>query len=403
MKNVTIPLSDAAHREIVALAGQRNLPVEEVLRHAFEKELAATPSGPSPPCANVTNRDLDPSAANLIAVSDKVLQVARGEIPLPEVVELWWTNYCDFACPHCRCARFHGRHDEHLSYPVLEHLLAELSERGVKRLEISGGGEPLQHPQALQLFERLIARGFRAGLITNGHAFVDNPALTDAVVACCDWVRISLDAISDDVFRTVHGRPNLDYRALRTAIKGLADRARSGTASDQRPHVGVKFIIQRPNQHQMVAAVDEAVELGAHYVQFKFLEDHPWSVPQGRERLREQILARVRRHPPGTLDVDILPGFGGERTNGRCTMSVLHPMIDWDGEIYLCAFFSHRRTSHSVGNIARQRFFDCWGSPHHRAQLQGVDPHQCVPNCPLLRYNPVIQFILREKFRFHYI
>lgn len=353
--------------------------------------------------ANITNRQIDPTAANLIAVSDKVLEVARGEIPLPEVVELWLTNYCDFACPHCRCARFHGGPNEFMDDAVLERLINELSDRGVKRLEISGGGEPLQHPRALEIFQKLSARGFRVGLITNGYALAGNRPLSDALVGCCDWIRFSLDAISEEAFQTVHGRSDLSYRQLRTAILALTAGASARSDARHRPHIGVKFIIQRVNRHEMPSAIDEVRELGADYVQFKFLEDHPWALQEEREALAEEILQRARALPGGALDVDILPGYGGERLTGRCVMSVLHPVIDWDGEIYLCAFFNHRRAAHSVGNLRDAPFFTCWGTAHHREQLANVDPRQCVANCPLKRYNPVIEFIVREHFRFHYI
>jgi radical SAM protein with 4Fe4S-binding SPASM domain len=283
-------------------------------------------------------------------------------------------------------------------------LLDELGPQNIRTLELGGGGEPLDHPEIGTVLELFAARGFRVGLITNGYRFVTKPRLVEPLMLCADWIRFSMDAVSDSVYREVHGRDDLSYQALRETISAMATAVRKYNGLDQRPKIGAKLIVQRPNQHQVLAAVDEAEALGLHYLQFKWLEEHPQSVPfADRPAITAALQNRIAQIPPGSLTVDVLPGYGGSRVQGRCLMSVLHPLVDWDGTVYLCAFFHHRKAGHSIGNITNQSFFDCWGSEQHRDQIRRVDPQQCVPNCPLLRYNPVIEFIIREHFRFHYI
>ena len=353
---------------------------------------------------NFDLRQLDATAVNLIAAHEKVRQIHQGQIPLPEVVELFVCNHCTFACPHCRCAQYHGDQTEFMPLSILTKLLDELASRNVRTIELGGGGEPLDHPEIASIFHTLVAGGFRVGLITNGYRFVAEPNLLDPLMQCGDWIRFSIDGISDSVYREVHGRDALSYQALRDIIAKAAARVRHSSGSEQRPKIGAKLIVQRPNQHQLVDAIDEAERLGIHYLQFKWLEEHPRSVPfSERPALVTALQRRIDELVPGSLTVDVLLGYGGPRKQGRCLMSVLHPLIDWDGTIYLCAFFHHRKAGHSIGNIAREPFFECWGSTRHRAQIRQVDPQQCVPNCPLLRYNPVIEFIVREHFRFSYI
>lgn len=313
--------------------------------------------------SNMADRHLDATAANLIVVHDKVLQILRGEIPLPEVVELFLTNYCMFACPFCRCAKYHGDKSRYLDFDILTQLLNELLDKGVKILELGGGGEPLEHPRIRDIFKRFIDQQFRVGVITNGYVMTKRPELADLLIQCADWVRFSIDAITDDVYRIVHGRDNLSYRSLRETIAQMAQKVRTQTVIDQRPKIGMKMIVQQPNEHQVLAAVDEAINLQVHYLQFKWLEEHPWSVPhERRPNLIERLNRRVSELCQESLIVDLLPGYGGERMQGQCVMSVLHPLVDWDGAIYICAFFHHRKQFHSIGNITNSRFFDCWGS-----------------------------------------
>ncbi len=353
----------------------------------------------------VSNRSIDPTAANLIASHVKVMQYANGQIPIPDVVELFITNFCNFACPHCRCSEYHGKSSEFINFGTMERLLDDLSKAGVKNLEFGGGGEPFSHPQVIEIFRKLNEEAFRTGIITNGYALTQKPELADIVSGCSDWVRFSLDGISDDVFRVVHGRKDISYSALREAMAALIRQVKSKPTHDQRPKVGMKLIIQGPNKDQILDSVDEALDLGMHYLQFKFLEDHPFALPQGQERaiLIKDLTKRIRTIPKGVMDVDVLPGYGGPRIIERCKMSILHPLIDWDGEIYMCAFYHHRKDRHSIGNINDQGFFAHWGSEKHREKIKGVNPMECVPNCPMLRYNPVVDFITREDYRFPYI
>lgn len=357
-------------------------------------------------------RLIETTAANLIAVHGKVLQLVRGEIPYPEVVELFLTNYCAYSCPFCRCKKFHGEGSEFLNYEVLSNLLDELASAGIMTIEMGGGGEPLEHPQIRMILERLSKDGFRVGLITNGYVLTQQPLLLESLLECADWVRFSIDAVTDDIYRIVHGGQRnkrlaveLSYSAVREVVGQLArDGARRARSGGTRPRIGIKLIIQRHNKDQLLLAVDEALDLGVDYLQFKWLENHPWSVPaERRPVLLEALRKRSATIPQDRLMIDLLLGYGGAAVQGRCVMSVLHPVIDWDGAIYMCAFFHHRRVSHSIGNIRHQPFLECWGSQHHREQLKVVDPAQCVPNCPMLRYNPVIEFIKRESFRFRYI
>jgi len=353
----------------------------------------------------VSNRTIDPTAANLIASHVKVMQFANGQIPLPDVVELFITNFCNFACPHCRCAKYHGNASEFMNFGTMERLLGDLSQAGVKNLEFGGGGEPFSHPQVVEIFQKLNENAFRTGIITNGYALTKKPELSDLISECSDWIRFSLDGISDDVFRIVHGRRDISYSALREAMAALIRQVKTKDTSDQRPKIGMKLIIQEPNKGQILGSIDEAMELGMHYLQFKFLEDHPFALPQGAERasLIKELTKRISTIPRGEMEVDVLPGYGGPRIIERCKMSILHPLIDWDGEIYMCAFYHHRKGRHSIGNINNRGFFAHWGSEEHKEKIKGVNPMECVPNCPMLRYNPVVEFINRESYRFPYI
>ena len=356
-----------------------------------------------PPIDLTGDRVIAANAANLVAVRDKVIQVLNGEIPMPSVAELFITNYCDFACPHCRCAEYHGDNTQFLNYGTMDRFLKELAEKSVMKIELGGGGEPLMHPQIGDSFDRFAEYGFGVGMITNGYRFTAQPELAEKFMGFGDWIRFSLDGVTDDVFQKVHGRKNISYGALKETITWMASRSREKTGVDQRPKVGMKLIIEEPNKGQIMQSVDEALEMRVNYLQFKFLEGHPWALTEGRDELVQAIQARAAEISPKEMYIDILPGYGGARKLEKCVMSILHPLIDWDGTIYMCAFFNHRKDTHSIGNLEDGGFFAHWGTDLHRQRIKDVDMMKCVPNCPMLRYNPVIEFVADENFRMEYI
>ncbi|MBF0549664.1 MAG: hypothetical protein HQK60_03915 [Deltaproteobacteria bacterium] len=78
---------------------------------------------------------------NLIAAWPKVLEILDGKIPVPEVVEVFPTNFCNFACPHCRFRDYHGSSESYMDTSVLYDLLIELSNKGVRAIESGTSGK----------------------------------------------------------------------------------------------------------------------------------------------------------------------------------------------------------------------------------------------------------------------
>lgn len=346
---------------------------------------------------------LDATAANLIAAYPKVQAVRRGEVPVPEVAEFFITNHCSFRCPHCRCAGTHEGAQANIDLGIMQAALDDLAGMGVRTIEFGGGGEPLEHPLIIEILGLLQERGMRCGIITSGYALIGNDALAEAIAQVADWVRISLDAIDDESYRIVHGRCDLSYAALREALTAFA--VRSASFPDQvRTRLGIKLIVQECNKQGIAGSFDEVEAIGADYLQFKWLENHPAAIPAPeRPRIATEL---EQAAASATFPVDLLAGYGdepAERAKERCVMSILHPLIDWDGSIYACAFFHHRKESHRVGHLRDAPFRDIWGSARHKAVMGGIDPAECVPNCPMKRYNPIIEFIDQEAYRFHYI
>jgi radical SAM protein with 4Fe4S-binding SPASM domain len=176
-------------------------------------------------------------------------------------------------------------------------------------------------------------------------------------------------------------------------------------AGQQHPAIGVKMLISSLNKGDALFAAPAALDLGVRYLQLKFLgAPQEYVLPADQiEETSAALTAQLSTLNRDGLSVEFLPPFAGDLTSEPCLMTYLHPVVDWDGTIYICPFFEHRKITHSIGNIHDGGFFRWWNDRSHKQVFAGIDPMTCIPNCPMKRYNPVAKFIQIEAFRLPYI
>ena len=334
------------------------------------------------------------SSIKIIAAYKKVLQVLDGEIPQPEVIEIFLTNYCNFSCPHCRCKELHGDRNQRMEPGIFEKLLAELHQKGIANIVLSGGGEPLAHPDIAAIFDLMLHCNVRAGVITNGYKLADSDGLVEKIVRCSDWLSFSVDGFSDETYQKVHGRSDISYGRLKKTITMMAE-------LPKRPTISIKMLVSALNVHEINLAIEESLEMKADYLQFKLLENHKLKL-EDRDRYMGLFAEKIASIGDMPLSVSFSSGHDIDKKE-KCLLNVLHPVVDWDGTIYLCCFFEHRKEKHSIGNIYNGGFFNHWVSKERKEKIEGIDGAFCAPTCPIMKYNDMVEFIRQNHNHFRYI
>lgn len=104
----------------------------------------------------------------------------------PYHVQLYPTNKCNRNCGFCHCSN----RDKTLELETGDILfkLQRLKQYGTRAVTISGGGEPLLHPEINQIIHGLWLLGIEVGLTTNGDYL---NTLDDRSLEVLTWVRIS--------------------------------------------------------------------------------------------------------------------------------------------------------------------------------------------------------------------
>lgn len=148
----------------------------------------------------------------------------------PMMVVLSFVYVCNARCPNCPYTNSNIRED-YRDRPLMREdtfkLIADECGPHHAWLRLSGGGEPMLHPQAVELIEYAKAKGCKIGLITNGSRF-DETSLARLLACGTDMIEFSVDAGDPVTYGRV--RPELDWERLVRSV-GLAAKMRDQTGA----------------------------------------------------------------------------------------------------------------------------------------------------------------------------
>ncbi len=159
------------------------------------------------------------------------------------------TDRCNFRCPYCMPAEIFGeryeflKRDQILSFEEIVRLTRIFTEFGVRKVRITGG-EPLVRADVTTLISQLASIDGISDLAMTTNGFLLPRYASDLKDAGLDRLTVSLDALDEDVFMQMSGRPYGPERVL----EGI-DAARSvGFAP-----LKINVVVQRGiNEHTII-------------------------------------------------------------------------------------------------------------------------------------------------------
>lgn len=137
----------------------------------------------------------------------------------PVMCVLSFSYVCNARCPNCPYSNSDIRDnykDALFMPPDTFKKIADECGKFNAWVRISGGGEPMLHPNAVELFEYAKQKGAKVGLITNGSRFT--PEIVNRLFeAGLDMLEFSVDASDPEAYKNV--RPGLDWDNLVKTVK----------------------------------------------------------------------------------------------------------------------------------------------------------------------------------------
>ena len=222
----------------------------------------------------------------------------------PISINLDLTTACNYRCTHCidwdilNTAHKH-REDE------LREAVAVMAERGLRSVILIGGGEPTLYPRFADFVKRLKELSLQVAIVSNGSRG-DRLLKAAEHLEDQDWIRLSLDSGSNELFRAMH-KP-VDKKTDLDSICAWIPKIK---AANPAVRCGYSYIVTwngssreentlHENIHEIVPAAKRAKAAGFDYIGFKpVLERQQDGAevmdPDKAEQGIAEVVARIRR------------------------------------------------------------------------------------------------------------
>ena len=324
------------------------------------------------------------------------------------------TNKCNLVCSTCMRNVWNVEYG-HMSEQVFERILSGLEDSAEKpELFLGGYGEPLSHPNVLEMIGRAKARGHRVSLITNGILLTEAVArrLIDLKL---DMLWVSMDGASAECYADVRLGDLLPVVLKNLAhLRSLKYRKFGLSIWSGYPKLGIAFVAMRRNIHDLGEVIRLGSRLGAMEFSISNVLAHDASLLEENLYMRSLDMVagqeiRPTVHLPlmdvqpqtlralGEVMIDLnqleLTGSFLNRNMDQCPFIERGSMaVRWDGQVSPCLplLYTHRhylgnreRTSREyfVGNICEHDLLSIWNDARYRElrkRLQDFDFSPCA-------------------------
>jgi MoaA/NifB/PqqE/SkfB family radical SAM enzyme len=264
---------------------------------------------------------------------------------------------------------------------------------GIKGLQITGGGEPLIHPQADKFFKYAVDKKLEIALVSNGQLLTEDLCnlLGDAA-----WVRISMDSSSPQLYsflRNVH--QNIFYQVCNN-IKTLVKYRRKSI-------IGVGFVVERENYKEIYEAARRYKDMGIDnfrisaaftpmgYDYFKDFMTEAQELSKKAESLTDNNFTVFNLFNDRIRDC-----FEGRQDYNFCPIKDLLSYVGSDYNVYTCCTLAYN-TRGLIGSIKNQTFKDLWDSQQKRDKFSVHNPAiHCQHPCMYKNKNEFINYCIKK-------
>lgn len=238
---------------------------------------------------------------------------ARGEVVddlsdlprfAPVSINLDITTACNFACDHCVDMDILNQPIRYQHDRLLDSLKL-MADNGLRSVIVIGGGEPTVYPKFVETILFMKDLGLQVAVVSNGSGMKKIAEVADRLEET-DWVRLSLDSASDEVFQAMH----LPKKPV--SLDEICEGVRDIKSRPTRFKLGFSFIITWKgafindtkiveNIHEIVDGAERARKYKFDYISFKpFLTRAPENnaeivdLKEAKHSNFDEVIERIR-------------------------------------------------------------------------------------------------------------
>lgn len=308
-----------------------------------------------------------------------------GKRPAPITADIEPSNACNINCQWCYPIQtgFRTAYKAHMQAERLLALPKFLKEWGVRCAQVTGGGEPLVHPEIAAFFRRLVDVDLKLGLITNGVLL--RSELIDILHDFADWIGFSMDAGTAATWSLLKGSPPKNFDKILRNMEELNSRKRG-------VRVAYKYLVNPSNYREVLEAARIAKETGCDDFHLRPTYNFGSFNEIDYDEVNA-ILDEVKSFEDHSFQVFTIKHKYSNRLSDQdlnfksCLATPLLVTFCADHNAYLC--LDHRGESDfALANFADrlEDVKDYWGSPEHLERLAAIQPARCQ-KCTFKGYN----------------
>jgi radical SAM protein with 4Fe4S-binding SPASM domain len=330
----------------------------------------------------------------LLKHSDTVQAMLDGKVTYPISVELDLSNICNHGCPWCSYNGFRQENWKSWDRARILSLLEELADVGVKSVTFTGGGEPLVHRNAAEVFQKAADLGLQFGVVTNGRR-LEGP-IAEVLAKHATFVRVSLDAGTTQTHQMLHATAMPEY----TRILGNMQKLRELAGS--RLTIGASFCVFDVNRGEISRGAERVKATGANYLEVRPVFPTEWRGGGFGNPLTAELVDDARAQLQAAKDAHDGDGFrvigmirrfeqvfDKSKPYDACRIGPLTTVINADGYIYHCCI-QRGMPAFRAGSVLEKPFKEVWWNAQHQQMVADIDISKCPP-CRYDGYNAIIQ------------
>ena len=335
----------------------------------------------------------------------------------PFVVELDPTTVCDLACPGCISGDLLNMKDpisRGFSSERLEKISEEFIEAKVRAVILIGGGEPLAHPSTIKIIEKLGKAQIQIGLTTNGTLMHKN---LDIIAKYVDWVRVSIDGGSDEMFLKLRPTKNKKSKfnivienmkklaKIKKGILGYSFLIRTKSDGMVLNPAGKNLgLVDVSNINEIYMAAKLAKDIGCDYFELKPSYDdfHQLVVhDQADMDLAKEELKKAKKIEDDNFKVleSVMLESALKREKmgdqikeyNNCPSAELRTLVTPSG-VYVCPYFRGEETM-KIGDLRYESLQEMWNGEKRKKIVGTLDPSKKCANLHCIRHDTNIQVL----------
>jgi MoaA/NifB/PqqE/SkfB family radical SAM enzyme len=349
------------------------------------------------------------SSLKLFAHTDKIEAIRKGERTAPLYVRIKPTNYCNQGCSYCHYSTgqyldLEGQESQNLiPWEIMQGVIRDFSDIGVKAITFSGGGEPLMYPKIIDTMKMVLDKNIDLSIITNGSLLSGERAelLTQA-----KWVRISLDSARPETYSVIRKIP---LKALENVYSNIAVFAKT---KQKNCELGINYVISHENSDEIYLAAEKLKAAGVNHI--KFAARITTDVAGYHTPIKDKVIEQIHQAN------DKLVGDGFKIINlyeedfnlsstfirpyKRCVIKEIVCVVAADCKVYHCHDKAYLKNG-IIGDLREKSFRDIWFSSEAINCAKEFDAHkECCHHCVYDNRNILLNtFLALEENHINFI